>query len=186
MTAPGVLLRAAPPTARATAWTPLMVLGLALMLVAGLFRLRDSASEAVVHMGGAVIAAALVLALRDPADGLLAAVPVARLTRRLLRLALVTLVAVPVWFAVALLLPGAGLGLAPLVALTACGVALATWLPIERDALQAAALPLAWATAGELLGGAGGAVGTVADLWVRHPWPVAGAAAVLVLLGRRR
>ena len=74
--------------------------------MAGLFRLRDTPSDTVVVMGAAGLAAALVLALRDPADALLAPLPVARLTRRLLRLALVAAAAVPVWFAVTLLLPG--------------------------------------------------------------------------------
>ena len=72
------------------------------------------------------------------------------------------------------------------MALTACGVAVATWLPVERDVLPAAALPLVWATAAELLGGRSGLVGDVADLWVRHPWPLAAVALVLVVLGRHR
>ena len=87
MTAPGVVLSAAAPTAKATAWTPLVALSIGLLLVAGLFRLRDTSSDAVVVMGAAGLAAALVLALRDPADALLAPLPVPRLTRRLLRLA---------------------------------------------------------------------------------------------------
>lgn len=186
MTAPGVVLGAAAPTAKATAWTPLIALSVGLLLVAGLFRLRDTSSDAVVVMAAAGVAAALVLALRDPADALLAPLPVPRFTRRLLRLALVAAPAVAVWFAVALLMPGDEGGLAPLVALTACGVAVATWLPTERDVLPAAALPLVWATAAELIGGRSGLVGDVADLWVRHPWPLAAAALVLVVLGRHR
>ena len=186
MTTPAVVLTATAPTARATAWTPLIALSVGLLLVAGVFRLRDTPSETVVVMGAAGLAAALVLAVRDPADALLAALPVSRLTRRLLRLALVTLVAAPIWLAFTLLLPGGERGLAPLVALTASGVAVATWLPVERDVLPAAALPLVWATAAELLGGLGGFVGDLADLWVRHPWPVALVALVLVVIGRHR
>lgn len=186
MTAPTVLLTSAAPTAKATAWTPLIALSVGLLLVAGLFRLRDTPSETVVVMGAAGLAAALVLALRDPADALLAPLPVSRLTRRLLRLALVTVAAAPVWLAITLLLPGGERALAPLAALTLCGVAVATWLPVGRDVLPAAALPLVWATAAELLGGRSGVVGDAADLWVRHPWPVAFVAVVLVVLGRHR
>ncbi len=124
------------------------------------------------------------LALRDPADALLAPLPVARLTRRLLRLALVAAVAVPVWLAVTLLLPGDERGLAPLVALTACGVAVATWLPVERDVPRRQP-PCRWCGPPLPSSSATGAgcVGDVADLWVRHPWPVAAGALVLVVLG---
>ena len=183
---PGVLLRAARPTARATAWSPLVALALSLLLLAGLFRLRDTSSDTLVLMGAAAVAAALVLAVRDPADGLLAAVPVSRLTRRLLRVGLLAAVAVPLWLGVTLLLPGAGSGLAPLVALAASGFAVATWLPGDRSVLPAATVPLVWAVADQLLGAREGLLGDVTGVWVSHPWPVAGVAVLLVAVGRHR
>jgi hypothetical protein len=166
-------------------WTPVVALGATLLLVAGLFRVRDASSSTVLAMGAAAVAAAFVAALRDPAAAMLAPLPVARLTRRLLRLVETAAFAVPIWLVVALVLPGDGTGLAPLLALTSAGVAAATWLPVDRDVMPAVVVPLLWATVSELFGDVAG-VGGALDLWSEHPWPVFAAGASLIVLGRHR
>ena len=108
------------------------------------------------------------------------------MTRRLLRLTLVAVVALPSWLLVATLLPGAGLGLLPLLALTSTGVAAATWLRPGTSVAPAASVPLLWVATGQLLGGSLGILGDAATLWRTHPAYVAVAALALVVAGRHR
>ena len=180
------LHQAVRPTARAIAWTPVLGLAVGLLAVAGLFRLGDESSDAVLGMGAGALSAALVLSWRDAAAGLLAPVPVSRFARRLLRLGLVALVAVPVGLLVATVLPGDDRMVAPLLALTGTGVAVATWLPVERDVTLAAAVPLVWVCLAEMVGGLTGPVGDAATLWRTDPWPVLALALVVLVAGRRR
>jgi hypothetical protein len=72
------------------------------------------------------------------------------------------------------------------VALTGAGLAVATWLPVDRDATTAAAVPLLWVTLSEVLGGVTGPLGDAAALWRTHPWEVLAVALVLLAAGRRR
>ena len=180
------LRQAAYPTSRALAWSPLVAVGGGLLLVAVALRLLDSRPGAVLVLGAAAMAAVLVSSLRDPAAALLLAVPTPLLHRRALRLALVGAVALPVWLLVAATTPGAGLALAPLAALTSAGVAVATWLPVDRDVAVAAVVPLVWVTVAEILGGRAGVLADVAGWWLTDPWWVVAAGALLVVLGRNR
>ena len=180
------LRQATLPTTRAIAWSPLLVVGGVLLAVATALRLLDSPPGSVLVLGAATMAAVLVFSLRDPAAALLAAVPISRFQRRALRLALVATVALPLWLLVADVLPGDGVALGPLLALAARGVAVATWLPVDRDTSVAAAVPLLWASAAELFGGSAGPANDVLTWWQTDPWWVTAAAVTLVLLGRNR
>jgi hypothetical protein len=180
------LRQAAYPTARALAWTPLLAAGAGLLVVAAALRLLDSRPGPVLVLGAATMAAALVFSLRDPAAALLAAVPVPLLQRRALRLGLTAAVTLPVWLLVAATVPGEGFALAPLLALAAAGVAVATWLPVDRDVSVAAGVPLAWASLAQLLGDRAGLLGDAAAWWRTDPWWVVVAAALLIGLGRHR
>jgi hypothetical protein len=186
MTAPPVLRELVRPTARAIAWTPVLAVSVGLLSIAALLRLADRPVDVVLGVGAAATASALVFALDDPAARLLAPLPTSAMTRRLLRLALVAAVAVPSWLLVAALLPGDGLGLLPLLALTSTGVAVATRLRPGVSVAPAAAAPLLWVAAGQLVGGALGIVGDVATLWQTHPAYVAAAGLALVVAGRHR
>ncbi|MET1058534.1 MAG: hypothetical protein ABWX84_02990 [Nocardioides sp.] len=180
------LRQAAYPTTRAITWAPLVAVGGLLLALGTVLRLLDGPPGPVLVLGAAAMAAALVFSLRDPAAPLLAAVPTPLIVRRVLRLALVGAVALPLWGLVATMLPGDGLALAPGLALTATGVAVATWLPIDRDVSVAAAVPLFWASATELLGGVGGVAGDALARWATDPWWVVAVAGLLVALGRHR
>ena len=174
------------PTARVVAWTPVLGVAGGLIVVGLLFRSLEAVSATVFGMGAAAIAATVVFSLRDPAAAVLAAVPVSRLTRRLLRLAIVGVVVAPVWLLLALTLTGTGTGPAPVLALTSAGMAAATWLPPDGDIAVAAAVPLLWVTLSEILGlGFRSLDGTV-DLWSTHPWSVVAGCVGLVILGRHR
>ena len=180
------LRQAAYPTSRALAWSPLVAVGGSLLVVAVTLRLLDSRPGPVLALGAATMAAVLVSSLRDPAAALLAAVPVPLLQRRAVRLALVGAVALPVWLLVAVTTPGDGLALAPLAALTSTGLAVATWLPADRDVILAAAVPLVWVSVAVLFGDRVGFLGDAAAWWQTDPWRVAAAGALVVGLGRHR
>jgi hypothetical protein len=180
------LRQAAYPTTRAITWAPLLAVGTLLVALGTALRLLDSRPGPVLVLGAAAMAAVLVFSLRDPAALLLAAVPTPLIVRRTLRLALVGAVALPLWLLVAAVLPGDSLALGPGLALAATGVAVATWLPDDREISVAAAVPLLWASAAELLGGVGGVAGDALAWWRTDPWWVVAMAAVLVALGRHR
>ena len=180
------LRQAGYPTFRALAWSPLVAVGGGLLVVAAALRLLDSRPGPVLALGAATMAAVLVASLRDPAAALLAAVPLPLLQRRAVRLGLVAAAALPVWLLVAVTTPGDGLALAPLAALTSSGLAVATWLPAERDVTLAAAVPLVWVSLAVLLGDRAGLLGEAAAWWQTDPWWVAATGALLVGLGRHR
>ena len=186
MTATPVLRELVRPTARAIAWTPVLAVSAGLLSIAALLRLADRPVDIVLGLGAAATASALVFALDDPAARLLAPLPTSAMTRRLLRIALVTAVALPSWLLVATILPGDGLGLLPLLALTSTGVAAATWLRPDRSVAPAASVPLLWVATGQLLGGTLGLLGDAATLWRTHPAYVAVVALALVIAGRHR
>ena len=180
------LRQATYPTTRAIAWAPLLAVVGLLLALGTVLRLLDGRPGPVLVLGAAAMAAVLVFALRDPVEPLLAALPTDRIRRRALRLALVGAVALPLWLLVAEVLPGDGLALAPGLALAATGVAIATWLPVDRDISVAAAVPLLWASAAQMLGGGAGAAGDVAAWWRTDPWWVVAVAGLLITLGRHR
>jgi hypothetical protein len=183
----GATLReAARPTARAVAWSPLLSLAGGLATIAALVRVGGASAPPVVALGSGAMAAALVLSWRDPASAVLAPLPASLFARRLLRLAVVAILAVPVWLAVTALLPGDEHLVVPLLALTATGVAVATCLPADQDLAVAAAVPLVWVTLAELVGSLAGPAGGAATLWRTHPWPVLAVALVVVAAGRHR
>jgi hypothetical protein len=157
-----------------------------LLALSALLHAQEAPSPTVLSLGAGAMAAAMVHALGDPAAALLAAVPVSRAARRLLRLASAALVAVPLWLLATYLLPGDGTALGPLVALVAVGLAVATWLPVDRPVTVAAGVPLLWVVLGEVLGDADGPVGHVALAWSDQPLAVAAVGAVLFVLGRHR
>lgn len=180
------LRQTAAPTARAVSWTPLLAVGCVLGVLAMVFSAWDTTSPTVLGLGAGAMAATLVLAWRDPAASLLAALPVSLFTRRLVRLVLTATVAVPLWLLVTLVLPGDGSALGPFLALSCAGLGVATWLPADRDVTVAAVVPLLWATLAELFGEVSGIVGAAAGLPVTHAAPVAFGGLVLLLLGRHR
>ncbi|WP_028660182.1 hypothetical protein [Nocardioides insulae] len=179
-----VLTQAARPTAAALPWPPVLAAGAvglgAVLLIRGL---SERPSGLPVLAAAAVVSGALA-ALRDPADPLLAALPTSRLARRLLRLGLVAVLAIPLLVVLQSLVPtSVDTDLAPAaVALALAGLALATWLPPGRATQLAAALPVVWVTASQLLDG----VVDGLDVWSTHPWPVAAVSALAVIAGRHR
>jgi len=175
------------PTARAVVWPPMVGVAGGLVVLAFLYRDLEAASRTLLGMGAGALAATVVFSLRDPAAVLLAAVPVPRLARRLLRLAVVGVVAAPAWLLITLVLPSSGTGTGPasLLALISAGLAAATWLPSDDDIAVAAAVPLLWVTLSEILALGSGALATAA-LWNTHPWWVVAGCAALTVLGRHR
>jgi hypothetical protein len=181
-----VLARAAVPSLRTVTWTPIVVASAVLLALSALLRAQDAPSQAVLSLGAGAMAAAMVHALGDQAAALLAAVPVSRAARRLLRIGSAALVAVPLWLLATYLLPGAGTALAQLGALVVVGLAVATWLPFDRPVTVAAGVPLLWVALGEVLGDADGPIGRVALVWNDQPLAVAAVGALLFVLGRHR
>ena len=172
MTAPAVLLTSAAPTAKATAWTPLLALSIGLLLVAGLFRLRDTSSDAVVVMGAgaprgcararsrATLPTRCSLPCRcrgwpDGCCGWPSSPPRA----------------VPVWLAVTLLLPGDDrVDSHRWLALTACRGRGGDLAPRRARRDPRGGGPCRWCgPPPQILGGRRGPVGDVADLWVTAP-----------------
>ena len=149
------LRQAAYPTTRAIAWAPSAGRRRPAATVGAALRLLDGRPGPVLVLGAAAMAAVLVFSLRDPVAALLAAAAhgphhsAARCAWRL-----VGAVALPAVAAGRRGAPGrrARPG-APGLALAATGVAVATWLPVDRDIAVAAAVPLVWASAAQLLGG---------------------------------
>jgi hypothetical protein len=186
MTSGAVLGQLTRPTARSMAWSPVVAVTAGLLLLAFLLRLADRPADVALGLGAGAVAAAVVFALHDPAAALLAPVPTSTMTRRLLRVALVTALVLPAWLLTAELLPGPGLGLLPLLALASTGVAVAVWLPSGRSVTLAAAVPLVWVTAGQLLGVGLGPVGEAVGWWHTHPVYVAAVALALLVAGRTR
>jgi hypothetical protein len=180
--------QAALPTARSMAWTPVAVTATGLVAVAMLARATERGTPLALSLTAGALAALAVLALRDPAAALLAAVPLSAWRRRALRLAWIAAVVLPLWMVVTALLPAVGLGTAlpALLALSASALAVAVWIPDGGDPGRAAALPLLWVAAGSTVGGVGGPVGDASLLWREHPWPLLAVAVVLLAAGSSR
>lgn len=177
-----VALLAACPTAAALSWSPVLGVSLVVLAIAAGVDAQSDRPAALATLGGAAVASAAIAALYDPAHRLLAPVPVPAVDRRLLRIGLVALVAVPVLAVVRELSPAPEGVWAPTLALVLTGLALATWLPGERRTLVAAAVPTAWASATRLLGDSAGAL----DVWATHPRLQATAAGAAVVAGWHR
>lgn len=177
-----VALRTARPTAAALPWSPLLGVGLALVLGAALVGALSDRPGPLGVLGAGALAAGAVATLRDPADRLLAAVPTSRLARRLLRLALVLGAVVALLAALTALTPGPDDVWASTLALTLTGLAVATWLPADRGVLAAAALPFGWVAVTRLADLTAGPL----DWWSERPWLVALLASAAVVAGRHR
>jgi hypothetical protein len=183
----GVLVHAVRPTSRAIRWRPLAGVSTLLVLVLTVVRGSAPSVEAFLAMATATLAGLVVAALRDPAAGLLATVPVSAMARRSLRLALVGVPVISLWWAMTLVAgqPAAPHGPGPLVALAASGVAVAVWWPSQRGILVGGCVPLAWYALDRLVPWSG-APADVAGWWRTEPWAVAAVAVVVLVAGRRR
>jgi hypothetical protein len=179
---PGWLL----PTARATAWSPLLVVGAVLAGVSVASAATDRWPAGLLGIAASAVAAAVVAGLRDPAAALLAAVPTPASVRRARRLALLVPVAVATWLAYLApgqhVVPDPGWPVAPALALLATGVATAVW----AGTAAGVAVPLAWAVAVKGGGALGQDVSEVVLAWQHHPWIVTAAALAALLIGRDR
>ena len=121
-----VLVQAVVPTARAVRWTPLAGLAALLAVVATLAGADGRPSDTVLAVAAAGLAATVVGGLHDPADRLLAAVPVSAMARRVVRLGLLGVPTLLTWWLLTVLASSASRsGPGPLLALTGCGVAVA-------------------------------------------------------------
>ena len=179
-----VLVQAAVPTARAIRWVPAGALAGLLVVAAALARSAERPADVVLAIAAAALAATVVAGLHDPAADLLAAVPVSGMQRRVLRVALVGVPALAVWWVLDSLTTARVSGPGPLLALTACGVAVAVWAPSRRAVLLGASAPVVLFVLHQAT-----PPGTVSDVlawWLTHPWWVLAAATLLCVMGRRR
>jgi hypothetical protein len=180
-------VQALPPTARALAWGPLVLVTLAMLAVATVVRVLGERPGAVPVLAVAALAAAVVAASGDPASRLLAAVPVSALVRRGLRLLLAVLPALAAYAAVEEVLPGPSADLAgPFAALVLTGLAAVTWAPEQIDAHLLALVPVAWVLLDLFLGGGRSAVADALGWWRTEALAVSVLAVAAVLLGRHR
>lgn len=186
MNAPA-LVQAARPTSRTLAWRPLV--GLATLLVLVLWAARGSGQsvDALLAVAAAALAGLVVAGLRDPAATLLATAPVSVMQRRVLRLALVGLPVLVVWWAMTQVAgpTAAPHGAGPLVALAASGGAVAAWWPSHRGVLVGGCVPMAWYALDRFVPWSGVAE-DVAGWWRTEPWAVAAVAVLALVAGRRR
>jgi hypothetical protein len=178
------LAHAALPTARAMRWAPAVLLAAVLVAATLLARSAGRPADVVLAIAAAGLAATVVSGLHDPADAMLSAVPVSHMQRRLLRLGLLGLPALAVWFLLDSLTTARLSGPGPLLALTACGVAVALWAPQRRAVLAGASTPVALFALHQVL--PDGAVSDVVGWWLTEPWWVLAAATLLCIAGRRR
>jgi len=178
------LAQAALPTARAIRWGPAVSLAGVLVAATVLARSAGRPADAVLTIAAAGLAATVVSGLHDPAAAMLSAVPVSVMQRRVLRLALLGLPALAVWFLLDTVTAGRPSGPGPLLALTACGVAVALWAPQRRAVVLGASAPVALFALGRFL--PDGAASDVVGWWMTDPWWVLAAAALVCIAGRRR
>ena len=178
------LAQAALPTARAIRWTPAVCLAGVLIAATVLARSAGGPADVVLAIAAAGLAATVVSGLHDPAAAMLSAVPVSVMQRRVLRLALLGLPALAVWFLLDSLTDARVSGPGPLLALTACGVAVALWAPPRRAVVMGASTPVALFALHQFL--PGGTVSDVVGWWLTEPWWVLAAATLLCVAGRRR
>ncbi|UUZ58761.1 hypothetical protein [Nocardioides sp. B-3] len=148
-----------PPTARAVAWGPLVVVTTALLPVAGISRLIDGRPTSPGMLAVATLSAVALDATHDPAERLPAPTPVSALARGLLRVVLVATPATAALVAVTALLPGRS---------------------------EMAALPVTWVFLDPVLGSVlGVAVDGITGWWYTDPLAVSAVALVAIGLGRR-
>jgi len=178
------LVQAAPPTSRAMPWRPLLASAGVTAAVLGLARGSGASVDAFLAVASAALAGLVVAALHDPAASLLATVPVSAMQRRLLRLVLVTLPVLALWWTLTLI-SGATSGPGPLLALAASGVAVAVWVPPDRGVLLGGCVPMGWYAIDQLTPWTGVAADVV-GWWRTESWSVAAVALLVLVLGRRR
>lgn len=177
------------PTVRAVPWQPLAGVAACVAVVTVVAAWADTWPVGVLGLLAAALAAGVVAGLRDPAAALLAAVPTSAARRRARRLVLLVPLGLGVWLASVVAArhwePGLGWPIGTVAALTATGLAVATWAP-EPVALQAGvAAPVLWYAVG-WGGGLHGSAAEVLLAWQHHPWLVTGVATTALLLGRNR
>lgn len=180
-----VHVQSAPPTSRAVRWLPLVGLGGVLLAAAAVSDAANGPVETVLLVATAALAGGAVAALHDPAATLLAAVPTSVMQRRALRLLLVGVPVLALWWSVAGLTSGAdAAGLGRLLALTSAGLAVAVsvW-PHARGVLVGASAPLVWFGL-DHMAVLDGLAADAAGWWRTDPWAVV-AAALLVCALRR-
>jgi len=178
------LAHAALPTARAMRWAPAVLLAAVLVAATLLARSAGRPADVVLAIAAAGLAATVVSGLHDPAAAMLAAVPVSLMQRRVLRLGLLGLPALAVWFLLDSLTTARLSGPGPLLAAAACGVAVALWAPQRRAVLLGASTPVALFALHQFL--PDGTVSDVVGWWLTEPWWVLAAATLLCVAGRRR
>jgi hypothetical protein len=178
------LAQAALPTARAIRWAPAASLAALLVAAAVLARSADRPADIVLAVAAAGLAATVGAGLHDPAAALLSATPVSVMQRRVIRLLLLGLPALAVWWLLDSLTPATLSGPGPLLALTACGVAVALWVPQRRSALLGASTPVALFALHQVV--PPGTVAEVVAWWLTDPWWVLAGASLLCVAGRRR
>jgi hypothetical protein len=179
-----MLVQAALPTARAIRWVPAASLAAVLVAAGALTRSADRPADIVLAIAAAGLAATVVAGLHDPAAGLLSAVPVSALQRGALRLVLLGLPALAVWWLLESLTAAQVSGPGPLLALTACGVGVTLWAPQGRAVLLGASTPVALFALHQVV--PPGAVADVVSWWLTDPWWVLAGATLLCVAGRRR
>jgi hypothetical protein len=177
------------PTARATSWGALAVVGLAVAAL-GAGAAYDTWPAGLVGIVAGVLAAAVVAGLRDPAADLLAAVPTTAAVRRARRLALLLPVSAVVWLAY--LWSGhhvdqsIGWPLGPAIALVATGLAVAVWAPAGRGVVAGVTAPLLWVAVAQVVAPTDDLAGDVLLAWQTHPWFVTVAATAALMTARER
>ncbi len=179
-----VLVQAAVPTARAIRWAPATGLAALLIAAAVLARSADRPADLVLAIAAAGLAGTIVSGLHDPAAALLSAAPVSVMQRRVLRLVLVGLPAVVVWTLVDSLANAEASGPGPLLALSACGVAVALWAPQRRAVLLGASTPPVLFALDQVV--PSGTVGDAIAWWWTDPWWVLAGATLVCVAGHRR
>jgi hypothetical protein len=169
-----------------------LLAGATVLVAAGsVVRLADGQATQLTGLAAGGLAAAVVAGLHDPAQDLLAAVPVGAGRRRLHRLLLLVPAMLVAWVVLTALADLASSGedgewpLGAVLALAATGVAVAVWAPEGARPAAGVAAPLAWVAADRMASG-DGVVADVAAAWHTTPWPVATLASVAVAAGWQR
>jgi hypothetical protein len=178
------LARAALPTARSIRWAPAAALSCVLLAAAALARSADGPANMLVATAAAGLAATVVSGLHDPAAALLEAVPVSAMQRRVLRLTLLGLPALAVYSLLDRLTVAQVSGPGPLLALTACGVAVALWGPRRNAVLLGACTPVVLCALPRVVPST--AISDVIAWWLTDSWWVLAGATLLCVAGRRR
>ena len=168
-----MLVHAVPGTAHALRWRPLVAVSGVLLAAALLSRTSDRPAGALLAVTSAALASAVVAGLHDPASRLVAATPLSRALRRLVRVALVTAPVLGLWSLIVSVVgaPDHLRSPAPLLALAASGVAAAAWAPERYGVLLGSMVPVLWFALGSCRPG---------TAWSRtspcggatDPWPV--------------